>query len=220
MRRVKRLGDLSMLYCSFASIPMMYPACFTFSTPSSAFVTLSGLNLFIGVITTVTTFVLEVMPDDEELTRIGLILKQVFLIFPHYCLGRGLMDMAAQRNMNRFLKTFGSSFSITCFIRRVFFYRSLLGYKVVRSRFQWDFLGQFMASMLVQGIVWFFITLAIEYRLWSYLSCANKCQNFSHDSLDQDPSEEMDEDVAKEMEKVLSRSSSLDVLQVRRLFKK
>ena len=84
----------------------MYPASFLFSIPSSAFVTLSCTNLFVGIITTVTTFVLENFEDDE-LQYIGSILREVFLIFPHYCLGRGLMDMAAEVNINLIIARFG-----------------------------------------------------------------------------------------------------------------
>ena len=43
----------------------MYPSSFAFSIPSSAFVTLSCTNLFVGIITTVTTFVLENFEDEE-----------------------------------------------------------------------------------------------------------------------------------------------------------
>jgi len=53
-----------MFLYGFAIIPLMYPASFAFSVPSSAFVTLSCTNLFIGIITTVTTFVLENFEDD------------------------------------------------------------------------------------------------------------------------------------------------------------
>ena len=57
-------------------MPLMYPASFVFSIPSSAFVTLSCVNLFIGIITTITTFVLENF-DDEELKYIASILRKV-----------------------------------------------------------------------------------------------------------------------------------------------
>ena len=90
----------------FSSVPLMYPASFAFSVPSSAFVALSCANLFIGIITTVTTFVLENF-EDEELERIGFVLREVFLIFPHYCLGRGLMDMATEMNINLIVARFG-----------------------------------------------------------------------------------------------------------------
>ncbi len=54
----------------------MYPASFIFSVPSSAFVSLSCANLFVGIITTVTTFILENF-EDEELEYIGSILREV-----------------------------------------------------------------------------------------------------------------------------------------------
>ena len=53
-----------------------------------------------------TTFVLENF-DDEELKQIGSICKQVFLVFPHYCLGRGLMDMATEAGLNALVGQFG-----------------------------------------------------------------------------------------------------------------
>ncbi len=84
----------------------MYPSSFAFSVPSSAFVTLSCTNLFVGIITTVTTFVLENF-DDAELKYVGSILREVFLVFPHYCLGRGLIDMATEYNINLIVARFG-----------------------------------------------------------------------------------------------------------------
>ena len=45
--------------------------------------------------------------DDQELKDIGMILKDVFLIFPQYCLGRGLMELAAEYNKNIIANRFG-----------------------------------------------------------------------------------------------------------------
>ena len=95
-----------MVMYGWSSVPLMYPFSYIFSIPSSAFVTLSCVNLFIGIITTVTTFVLENF-DDAELKNIGNICKQVFLVFPHYCLGRGLMDMATESGLNAVIGQFG-----------------------------------------------------------------------------------------------------------------
>ena len=94
------------LYFSFATIPLMYPASFIFRVPSVAFVLLACVNLFIGIITTITVVVMENF-DDEELQYIGNILKDVFLIFPQYCLGRGLMDLATEYNKNLIAGRFG-----------------------------------------------------------------------------------------------------------------
>ena len=60
----------------------------------------------------------------------GSILKDVFLIFPQYCLGRGLMDMATEMNINLIVAKFG-------FISE-------------RNRYSWDFLGKYMTCMVVQ----------------------------------------------------------------------
>lgn len=42
----------------------MYPTSHLFTLPSSAFVALASVNLFIGTVTTVSTFVLELFDDD------------------------------------------------------------------------------------------------------------------------------------------------------------
>lgn len=76
--------------------PAMYPFNWSFSVPSTAYVSLICANLFIGLTCTLTTFILEqFQEDDPELYEIGEVLKVVFLIFPNFCLGRGLMDIAA-----------------------------------------------------------------------------------------------------------------------------
>ncbi len=66
----------------------------------------------------------------------------VFLVFPHYCLGRGLMDMATEENLNAAISQFGL--------------------ESVRSRFAFAFLGKYMLCLLVQGVVFFLLTLAIQ----------------------------------------------------------
>ncbi|KAG7243353.1 hypothetical protein INR49_011809 [Caranx melampygus] len=46
--------------------PMMYPASFIFSVPSTAYVVLTCINLFIGINGSVATFVMELFDDDTE----------------------------------------------------------------------------------------------------------------------------------------------------------
>ena len=43
---------------------MMYPGAFYFSEASSAYVFMIVVNLFVGVTATVTTFILQLFPDD------------------------------------------------------------------------------------------------------------------------------------------------------------
>ncbi len=44
---------------------------------------------------------------QQNITRINDIVKQVLLIFPHFCLGRGLIDMAQNQAMANLYSSFG-----------------------------------------------------------------------------------------------------------------
>lgn len=44
--------------------PMMYPASFIFNVPSTAYVVLTCINLFIGINGSVATFIMELFADD------------------------------------------------------------------------------------------------------------------------------------------------------------
>uniref|UniRef100_A0AAY4A836 P-type phospholipid transporter n=1 Tax=Denticeps clupeoides TaxID=299321 RepID=A0AAY4A836_9TELE len=123
--------------------PMMYPASFWFSVPSTAYVVLTCINLFIGINGSVATFVME-MFDDESITRINNIIKQVLLIFPHFCLGRGLIDMAKNQAM------------ATLF----------LGEDRFKDPLSWDMVGKNLFAMSVEGVVMFAITLLIQYKFF------------------------------------------------------
>ena len=51
-----------LLLCfSWSIIPLMYPGSFIFKVPSTAFVAMMCFNLFIGFISTMATFILEVL---------------------------------------------------------------------------------------------------------------------------------------------------------------
>ena len=50
---------------SWSITPIMYPAAFYFRVASTAYVSLIVLNLFVGITATVTTFILQLFPDDK-----------------------------------------------------------------------------------------------------------------------------------------------------------
>ena len=106
--------------------PVMYPVSFFFEEPSTAYICLIVINLFVGITCIVTSFLLEAflqlsyVPVRHEwhwiliiaitlslysqyLAHIHKILKACFLMFPNYCLGRGLMDIAFNEYQNYFL---------------------------------------------------------------------------------------------------------------------
>lgn len=52
------------LACRWAVIPMMYPASSFFSIPSTAYVALSCINLFVGINSSAITFILELFENN------------------------------------------------------------------------------------------------------------------------------------------------------------
>ncbi|TNN47924.1 ATP-binding cassette sub-family A member 1 [Liparis tanakae] len=67
---------LLLLLYGWSITPLMYPASFMFSVPSTAYVVLTSINLFIGINGSIATFVLELFVD-EHLNEVNRILKKV-----------------------------------------------------------------------------------------------------------------------------------------------
>ncbi|KAM6369110.1 LOW QUALITY PROTEIN: phospholipid-transporting ATPase ABCA7 [Pluvialis apricaria] len=136
---------LLLLLYGWSITPLMYPASFLFSIPSTAYVALTCINLFIGINGSVATFVLELFVD-QNLNNINRILKKVFLIFPHFCLGRGLIDMVKNQAMADAFERFGD--------------------KRFVSPLSWDLVGKNMFAMAMEGVIFFLFTLLLQYRFF------------------------------------------------------
>ncbi|XP_077499685.1 phospholipid-transporting ATPase ABCA1-like isoform X2 [Amblyomma americanum] len=175
---------LLLLLYGWSSIPLMYPSSFIFSVPSSAFVTLACCNLFVGIVSTVSTYVLELF-DDKELQSIARILRKAFLVLPQYCLGRGLMDMFSNHLTAEALARFGL--------------------KTFKHPLEWDFLGLNLVSLAIQGIVYFAFTLLLQYHFF----VRKRQRPISFDSR-----ELSDQDVVQERERVLSGQANDSILRV------
>ncbi|MEQ2200903.1 hypothetical protein XENOCAPTIV_004607, partial [Xenoophorus captivus] len=109
---------------------------------------------------------------DMEIGGINDILKNVLLIFPHFCLGRGLIDMSHQ------------VFSVKQETGNLF-------------------------AMAVEGVVFFIITILIQYRFCIKPSKLTKVG----------PLGEEDEDVARERHRVVQGLGQGDILELRQLTK-
>uniref|UniRef100_A0A8C8YZG7 ATP binding cassette subfamily A member 7 n=1 Tax=Prolemur simus TaxID=1328070 RepID=A0A8C8YZG7_PROSS len=134
---------LLLLLYGWSITPLMYPASFFFSVPSTAYVVLTCINLFIGINGSMATFVLELF-SDQKLQEVSQILKRVFLIFPHFCLGRGLIDMVRNQAM------------ADAFER--------LGDRQFQSPLRWEVVGKNLLAMAVQGPLFLFFTLLLQHR--------------------------------------------------------
>uniref|UniRef100_A0A8C7H4B8 P-type phospholipid transporter n=1 Tax=Oncorhynchus kisutch TaxID=8019 RepID=A0A8C7H4B8_ONCKI len=182
------LALLLLLY-GWSITPLMYPASFFFKIPSTAYVVLTSVNILIGINGSISTFVMELF-GNNEVGGINDILKNVLLIFPHFCLGRGLIDMVKNQAMADALERFGEN--------------------RFRSPLEWDMVGKNLFAMAVEGVVFFIITVLIQYRF-----CIKPIN--LHTKLP--PVGEEDEDVARERQRIVNGLGHGDILELRQLTK-
>uniref|UniRef100_A0A673I3Y8 P-type phospholipid transporter n=1 Tax=Sinocyclocheilus rhinocerous TaxID=307959 RepID=A0A673I3Y8_9TELE len=182
------LALLLLLY-GWSITPLMYPASFFFKIPSTAYVVLTSVNILIGINGSVSTFVLELF-GSNEIGGINDILKNVFLIFPHFCLGRGLIDMVKNQAMADALERFGEN--------------------RFRSPLAWDMVGKNLFAMAIEGVIFFCITILIQYRF---------CIKARPVSTKLKPIGEEDEDVARERQRILCGGGQTDILELKQLTK-
>ncbi|XP_042367934.1 phospholipid-transporting ATPase ABCA1-like [Plectropomus leopardus] len=175
---------LLLILYGWSITPMMYPASFIFSVPSTAYVVLTCINLFIGINGSIATFVMELF-DDDNVSRINDIVKQVLLIFPHFCLGRGLIDMAKNQAMATLFSSFGED--------------------RFKDPLSWDMVGKNLCAMSIQGVVMFAFTVLIQYKFFC------KPRLIMGKSLS---AEEEDIDVARERERVYEGNAQKDLLRI------
>ncbi|XP_036095824.1 phospholipid-transporting ATPase ABCA7 isoform X1 [Molossus molossus] len=180
---------LLLLLYGWSITPLMYPASFFFSVPSTAYVVLTCINLFIGINGSMATFVLELFPD-QKLQKVSRILKQVFLIFPHFCLGRGLIDMVRNQAMADAFERFGD--------------------RQFQSPLCWEVVGKNLLAMVIQGPLFLLFTLLLQYR--TRLLPQPKLMPLP-------PLGKEDEDVARERERVVEGATQGDLLVLRDLTK-
>lgn len=65
IEHLKILAIMFKLFFRWAITPLMYPASFLFTESSTAYIVLICVNLFIGINTTLATFILEFFTDDQ-----------------------------------------------------------------------------------------------------------------------------------------------------------
>ncbi|XP_030630578.1 retinal-specific phospholipid-transporting ATPase ABCA4 [Chanos chanos] len=180
---------LLMLY-GWSVTPMMYPMSYIFSIPSTAYVSLSCINLFIGINSSAITFILELFENNRSLLAFNEGLKKVLLIFPHFCLGRGLIDMAMNQAVTDVYARFGEDYVV--------------------DPFRWDFVGKNIAFMAVEGFVYFMFNLLIQYNFF----LDHWTSGYTGAPVMDD-----DEDVALERQRIYDGGNKNDILQIRDLSK-
>nr|XP_046264870.1 retinal-specific phospholipid-transporting ATPase ABCA4-like [Scatophagus argus]XP_046264871.1 retinal-specific phospholipid-transporting ATPase ABCA4-like [Scatophagus argus] len=180
---------LLLLY-GWSVTPMMYPMSYIFNIPSTAYVSLSCINLFIGINSSAITFILELFENNRSLLMFNEWLKKGLLVLPHFCLGRGLIDMAMNQAVTDVYARFGEEYT--------------------KDPFRWDFVGKNVAFMAVEGFVFFILNLLIQYRFFLDHWFSDHKQTSTEDE---------DDDVAAERQRIYEGGSKTEVLQIRDLSK-
>ncbi|KAM7390730.1 hypothetical protein PAMA_008767 [Pampus argenteus] len=183
------LIGLLMLY-GWSVTPMMYPMSYLFNIPSTAYVSLSCINLFIGINSSAITFILDLFEGTTALYRFNQLLKTILLIFPHYCLGRGLIDMAMNQAVTDVYARFGEDYS--------------------PDPYNWDFIGKNLFCMAAEGFVYFVLNILVQYRFFlnRWISDCPK-----------PPILDEDVDIAEERERIYKSGKTNDILCIRDLSK-
>lgn len=186
---LQALIALLMLY-GWSVTPLMYPMSYVFNVPSTAYVSLSCINLFIGINSSAITFILDLFDNTQALYMCNQVLKKALLVFPHFCLGRGLIDMAMNQAVTDVYARFGEDFSL--------------------DPFSWDFVGKNVTFMAIEGFVYFTLNIIIQHRFF--------LEHWMSDYI-KPPITDEDVDVAKERERIYKGKTSSDILQIKDLSK-
>ncbi|KAJ8793555.1 hypothetical protein J1605_019389 [Eschrichtius robustus] len=150
------IGFQKKAYTSSDNLPALVALLMLYGT---AYVALSCANLFIGINSSAITFILELFENNRTLLRFSAVLRKLLIIFPHFCLGRGLIDLALSQAVTDVYARFGEEHS--------------------SNPFQWDLIGKNLVAMAVEGLVYFLLTLLIQYQfffsLWYARAAALGC---------------------------------------------
>lgn len=175
----------------FVNITFVYMISFGFSVSSTAFIFIACWNILSGVTTLLATFTLTLISSKED----PYYLNTVSTIFPQFCLGKSLVNMALEDIRKKSLKDFGI--------------------KTISKFFEWNFTLKYIVIMLVCGILFFLITLLIEYQflqkyviykfIWKKLLKGRKTP-----LLKDNYKKSEDEDVKKERDRVESGKAKED----------
>ncbi|KAI3386104.1 hypothetical protein SNEBB_011309 [Seison nebaliae] len=166
--------------------PLNYLASFILNDPSTSSVIASSVNTVIGIATTLGTVTLE-LSNKRDLVNLNKYLKKIFLIFPQYAFGRGLLEM----NIMTVKKRIGRKFLDD---------NSKL---LKQTPFHWDICGKHLLSMTIIWIVGMFFLFLVQSNENGKLSSKicwlkKKKKTNSKSFINYQLEDDMDEDVQRE----------------------
>ncbi|XP_064800500.1 uncharacterized protein abca12 isoform X2 [Oncorhynchus masou masou] len=191
--------SLLLVMFGFATFPWMYLLSGVFKDAEMAFISYVCINLFISTNTIISTsivfFLGQLNENDERIHEVYSILSYVFLIFPQFSFGNGLMELARVDMQVQIL--------------------SVYGVDAYKNPFNMDMLGWMFVSLFLQGFIGF--TLRLLLNKWLIRKVRNLI--FPKKAVPQTGSQDEDEDVVAECQRVTSGAAVTDLLQVNQLTK-
>ncbi|XP_062389786.1 uncharacterized protein abca12 isoform X5 [Sardina pilchardus] len=197
----QNLGAVTLLLVlfGFATFPWMYLLTAIFKDAEMAFISYVCINLFISVNTIISTSILYFLgtlnENDESIQAVYNTLRHVFLVFPQFSFGNGLMELARVDLQVQILKAYGVD--------------------AYKDPYSTDMLGWMFVSLVLQGLLAFVLRLLMNKWLMRKIRsffCRGKV-------VSQKGTWDEDEDVVAEHRRVDSGEADTDVLQLSQLSK-
>ncbi|KFU85700.1 ATP-binding cassette sub-family A member 13, partial [Chaetura pelagica] len=145
---------LLLILFGYATLPWMYLVSRFFSSSDVAFISYISLNFVFGLCTMLVTLLprlLAIVSKVQTFQNIYNILKWVFIVFPQFCLGQGLIELSY--NQIKFDLT--SNFGIDSYV----------------SPFEMNFLGWIFVDMALQGTLLLLLRLFLHWDLLQKPRC-------------------------------------------------
>ncbi|XP_039584511.1 ATP-binding cassette sub-family A member 12 [Passer montanus] len=197
---------LLLLLFGYASFSWMYLLAGLFKETGMAFIVYVCVNLFFGINTIITHSVVFLLSQekatDQGLRDLAENLRHVFLLFPQFCFGYGLIELSQDQALLGFLRAYGVDYP--------------------DKTFELDKTTSKLLAMFIQGTVFFAIRLTVHDRMVQRVW--NKVLEFLFDRVHGKasllpPTAVEDGDVQAERSRVESGKADFDVVQLQNLTK-
>ncbi|XP_077175432.1 glucosylceramide transporter ABCA12 isoform X2 [Paroedura picta] len=193
----------------YATFSWMYLLAGIFKETGMAFIVYVCINLFFGINTIITHSVVFLLSQekatDKGLHDLAETLRHVFLMFPQFCFGNGLIELSQQQALMGFLKAYGVVYP--------------------DKTFELDRISSKLLGLFIQGTLFFSIRLLVDdgtiqkvwYKILEFLY--NKVHGKLPLQGEAAGEEEEDKDVLAESERVAVGRTDYDMLQLQNLTK-
>ncbi|CAL8096130.1 unnamed protein product [Orchesella dallaii] len=152
-----------LLSYGLAVIPFMYLWSFAFTIPSTGFTRMVMFNIFTGMATMLSVVIIQI--PELRLGYIADILNKIFLIFPNYALGMGIVQLSTNYQLSKQCPNYNLDFLCPAFPN------SFCCAKLKTNFLDWDpsGVGRNVVYLLVSFVVYFAILFIYEGRLFTRL---------------------------------------------------